>query len=48
MAGEAMLVRRLADADTPGLAASLAGIPVISARWDAIDVRLTGLVVFED
>ena len=47
-AGEAMLVRRLADADTPGLAASLAGIPVISARWDAIDVRLTGLVVFED
>jgi hypothetical protein len=47
-AGEAMLVRRLADADAPALAASLAGIPATSARWDAIEVRLTGLVVFED
>jgi hypothetical protein len=45
-AGEAMLVRRLADA--PALAASLSGIPGTSARWDAIDVRLTGLVIFED
>ena len=45
-AGEAMLVRRLADA--PALAACLAGIPATSARWDAIDVRLTGLVVFDD
>jgi hypothetical protein len=45
-AGEAMLVRRLADA--PALSASLAGIPATSARWDAIDVRLTGLVIFED
>jgi hypothetical protein len=45
-AGEAMLVRRLADADA--LAACLAGIPATSARWDAIDVRLTGLVVFDD
>ena len=45
-AGEAMLVRRLADA--PALAASLAGIPAPSAHWDAIDVRLTGLVIFED
>ena len=45
-AGEAMLVRRLADA--PALTASLAGIPATSARWDAIDVRLTGLVIFED
>ena len=41
-----MLVRQLADA--PALAASLAGIPAPSARWDAIDVRLTGLVIFED
>jgi hypothetical protein len=47
-AGEAMLVRRLADADAPALAACLAGIPATSARWDAIDVRLTGLVVFDD
>jgi superfamily II DNA or RNA helicase len=45
-AGETMLVRRLADA--PALAASLAGIPATSTRWDAIDVRLTGLVIFED
>jgi hypothetical protein len=43
-----MLVRRLADAGAPALAPSLAGIPAASARWDAIDVRLTGLVVFED
>jgi hypothetical protein len=47
-AGEAVLVRRLADAEAPAFAASLAGIPATSARWDAIDVRLTGLVVFED
>jgi helicase-like protein len=47
-AGEAMLVRRLADADAPALAACLAVIPATSARWDAIDVRLTGLVVFDD
>ena len=47
-AGEAMLVRRLADADSPALAAGLAGIPPTSARWDAIDVRLTGLVIFDD
>jgi hypothetical protein len=47
-AGEAMLVRRLADAGAPALAASLPGIPATSARWDAVDVRLTGLVVFED
>jgi hypothetical protein len=43
-----MLVRRLADADPPALAAGLARIPATSARWDAIDVRLTGLVIFED
>jgi hypothetical protein len=47
-AGEAMLVRRLADADSRLLAAGLAGIPATSARWDAIDVRLTGLVIFDD
>jgi hypothetical protein len=47
-AGEAMLVRRLADAGAPALAASLPGIPGTSAHWDAIDVRLTGLVVFEN
>jgi hypothetical protein len=43
-----MLVRRLADADSRLLAAGLAGIPATSARWDAIDVRLTGLVIFDD
>jgi len=47
-AGEAVLVRRLADAEAPAFAAGLAGIPATSARWDAIDVRLTGLVIFED
>jgi hypothetical protein len=47
-AGEATLIRRLADADSLALAAGLAGIPAPSARWDAIDVRLTGLVVFDD
>jgi hypothetical protein len=47
-AGEAMLVRRLADAGAPALAARLPGIPGTSAHWDAIDVRLTGLVVFEN
>jgi helicase-like protein len=47
-AGEAMLVRRLADADSPALAASLRRIPATSARWDAIDVRLTGLLIFDD
>jgi hypothetical protein len=47
-AGEAMLVGRLANADSRALAASLAGIPTTSVRWDAIDVRLTGLVVFDD
>jgi hypothetical protein len=47
-AGEAMLVRRLADADSPALAASLARVPATSTRWDAIDVRLTGLVIFDD
>jgi hypothetical protein len=43
-----MLVRRLADADSRALAASLARIPATSARWDAIDVRLTGLVISDD
>ncbi len=47
-AGEALLVRRLADADAPALAAGLARIPAASARWEAIDVRLTGLLVFDD
>jgi len=47
-AGEAMLVRRLANADAPALAAGLARIPAASARWEAIDVRLTGLLVFDD
>jgi superfamily II DNA or RNA helicase len=47
-AGEALLVRRLADADSSALAASVARIPAASARWDAVDVRLTGLVIFDD
>jgi hypothetical protein len=46
-AGEAMLLRRLADADSSALAAKLASMPAPASRWDAIDVRLSGLVVFD-
>jgi hypothetical protein len=47
-AGEAMLVRRLADAEERDLADGLRNMPAAAPRWDAIDVRLCGLVVFED
>ena len=45
-AGEAVLVRRLADGDARTLAAGIRRIPAVSTRWDAIDVGLLGLVVF--
>jgi hypothetical protein len=46
-AGEALLVRQLAEAEPRGLAGGLARAPAPTSRWDAIDVRLTGLVLFE-
>jgi superfamily II DNA or RNA helicase len=46
-AGEAMLVRRLADASDGELASWTARLPAPTPRWDAIEVRLTGLVLFE-
>lgn len=46
-AGEALLVRRLAEAEPRELAAALARMPAPTPRWDAVEARLTGLVLFE-
>jgi superfamily II DNA or RNA helicase len=46
-AGEALLVRRLADADARTLASALVRLPAPTPRWDVVEVRLTGLVLFE-
>ncbi|MEP7175229.1 MAG: helicase-related protein [Gemmatimonadales bacterium] len=46
-AGEAQLVRRLADAEGAELAGALARIPAPTPRWEGIEVRVTGLVLFE-
>ncbi len=45
-AGEARLVRRLAEADAREVAGWLDRVPAPTPRWDAVEVRLTGLVVF--
>jgi hypothetical protein len=45
-AGEARLVRRLAEADAREVAGWLHRVPAPTPRWDAVEVRLTGLVVF--
>jgi hypothetical protein len=45
-AGEARLVRRLAEADARAVAGWLDRVPAPTPRWDAVEVRLTGLVVF--
>jgi hypothetical protein len=45
-AGEAHLVRRLAEADAGEVARWLARVPGPTPRWDAVEVRLTGLVLF--
>jgi hypothetical protein len=45
-AGEAMLVRTLADAGEGELASWTVRVPAPTPRWDAIEVRLTGLVLF--
>lgn len=46
-AGEARLVRRLADADAGELGRWAVRVPAPTARPDVIEVRLSGLVLFE-
>ena len=46
-AGEALLVRGLADATPEALARWLARLPAPTERRDVLEVRLTGLVLFE-
>ena len=46
-AGEALLVRRMAEAEPGELANALVRFPSPTARWEAIEVRVTGLVLFE-
>ena len=45
-AGESLLVGRMASGDAAALAEGIRRTPAASARWDAIDVGLLGLVVF--
>jgi hypothetical protein len=45
-AGEAALVERLAESPDRALAAAVSRLPPVSQRWDGIEVRLSGLVVF--
>jgi hypothetical protein len=44
--GEAMLVERMAQATRRELTEWLARVPVPTPRWDTLEVRLTGLVLF--
>ena len=46
-AGEAELVRRLAEADAGQLARWTGRLPAPTPRWEAVEARLTGLVLFE-
>jgi len=46
-AGEAMLVHRMAQADGQRLSSWVERAPIPTPRWDVLDVRLTGLIVFE-
>ena len=46
-AGEAMLVERMADASADRMPAILSRLPAPTPRWDTIEVRLTGVVLFE-
>jgi hypothetical protein len=46
-AGEAMLVERLAESAPKELAAWVGRAPAPTRRWDAIEARLTGVVLFE-
>jgi hypothetical protein len=42
-----MLVERIADAPADRMPAILARLPAPTPRWDTIEVRLTGVVLFE-
>jgi helicase-like protein len=46
-AGEAMLVQTMAQADPETLSRWLERAPAATPRWEAIDVRLTGLILFQ-
>lgn len=46
-AGEALMVRRLAGAEPRALERELARLPLPTPRWGAVEVVLTGLVLFE-
>ncbi|HUR94653.1 MAG TPA: hypothetical protein VMY76_08720, partial [Gemmatimonadales bacterium] len=46
-AGEARLVRRLAECEPPELARALTRLPAPTRGWGTIEVRLTGLILFE-
>jgi hypothetical protein len=47
-AGEAMLVVRMAHAAPADLRAWLRRVPAPTPRWDALSVRVTGIIVFEE
>jgi hypothetical protein len=47
-AGEAMLVARMADAAPTDLRAWVRAVPTPTPRWDALGVRVTGIIVFEE
>jgi len=47
-AGEAMLVARMADATPRDLSAWVRRVPTPTPRWDALGVRVTGIIVFEE
>jgi superfamily II DNA or RNA helicase len=46
-AGEAELVRQLAEVDAAELAKWTGRLPPPTPRWDSVEVRVTGIVVFE-
>lgn len=46
-AGEARLVELLADADAPALARWTLQVPAPTERWDVLEVRVIGLLLFE-
>jgi hypothetical protein len=45
-AGEAALIERLAESTDAELNAALSTLPRRTARWDSIEVKITGLVLF--
>jgi superfamily II DNA or RNA helicase len=47
-AGEALLIQRLIGLSASDLCRRIPGLPAGTARWGAVEARLTGLVVFEE